>query len=130
MNVYHIGQLQSEGTYFFWSDQQRAWVVANLDWRRASRHDRLVTLQVREHSDMHNDLEHHPRAGLGQDDDDKWLVDFDDAMPLLRDYPGDGKVLMVYEKDGTQVPYGAGVVEELAAVLRIQKKRVFGEDAP
>lgn len=121
--MYFIGDTNTRGTYFFHSLQHNGWVVADLDTGKASLRNKLATIHV---TDCYSDVIHllTKRAGLGQDGD-RWLVDGEQLIPLLRDYADDIEVLMVYYQDGTENPYGK--TEQLAVKAVRKHGRRLGD---
>lgn len=116
--MYFIGSTQSKGTYFFYSTQLTGWVVSDLDTSKCSLRDKIATILVKEKAEVEVELE---RIGLGEDDADKWLVDGEDLILLLRDYPNAIEVLTVYYKDGHTAPYGAAEKQTADFVRRGRK---------
>jgi hypothetical protein len=118
--MFFIGPPNTKGTYFWYSEQQRAWITADLDLGKARTHDKLATIEVILDNGVTNVLE--SKAGLGQDGD-RWLVDGLALILLLRDYADQIKVLMVYYIDGTEKPYGKDEVEVAKVMKKIRKQR-------
>lgn len=119
MNVYFIGPVNSRGTYYFYSKQLTGWIVADMDIGKASLHNKLATVRVIYGKDeVTNELE--ALAGLGQEDS-KWLVDGDDLLLLLRDYPDQLEVLLMHYPDGDIRAYGKMEVEAGKALRKLRK---------
>ncbi len=124
--MYFIGSTDHRGTYFFHSRQHRGWIVADLDTGKASLHNTLATILVNlEHGRawaVRDRLEH--RAGLGADEA-RWLIDGEDVIPLLRDFPEVLEVLMIYQQDGSERPHG---IKERGIARAIRASRHIFED--
>jgi hypothetical protein len=122
--MYFIGQSNHRGTFFFYSKQHNGWIVADLDLREADLHNRLATVKIKkpDMTDVEDELEN--GVGLGQDGN-KWLVDGEELVPLLREHSDSLEVLMVYYENGVEKPYGK--LETQAADLVRKKKKEFDE---
>lgn len=91
--MYFFGETNNRGTYFFYSQLHNGWIVANLDNRKCELYSRLVILEVTK------EAEDYPCLGF---EEDKIILDYDDLVPILREYPEDVKVVAILEEDGSQ----------------------------
>lgn len=127
--MYFIGDNSSPGTYYFYSPQANAWIVADIGTGKAAACKKLALLRVKhEYADVLDVLEKRGTA-LGQDDD-RWLMDGEEVIPLLRDYSDDVEILMMYYSDGSTKPYGK-VERDIARSLRGLKDKaewMLGDD--
>ena len=120
--MFFIGSTNSRGTYYFWSKQSNGWITADLDAGKAVLHNKLALVRVVNEIDVVDTL---ADCGLGQDGD-RWLVDGEELIPLLRDHAKELEVLMVLYQDGTSRPYGK-LEQNVAKMLKKAKKK-FGKN--
>lgn len=128
MQVYFLGSTDHKGTYYFYAEQHRAWVVADLDLESVRLHEHLFVVLVPTYSDLDGELEK-GGIGLGQDGN-KWLVDGEDMMLLARDHPPeDYEVLAYNDRDGKihSGKHAAVALEALGGILAKFKQHFEGK---
>jgi hypothetical protein len=119
--MYFIGETNERGVYYFYSKQQRGWITADLDRRRADLYTKIALvslggLNMVKIVEAKIDLD---RAAIGAGNG-KWLIDYDDLVPLIRDYGETIDILTVNDEDGGITLYGEA---ERVAAKAVRKLR-------
>lgn len=120
--MYFIGSTDCKGTYFFYSKQHKGWIVADLDHQKATLHNKLATVLMPDtDSDSFDYLEKH-RCTLGQDGP-RFLVDGENhLLLLLKKFKDEVEILLVFNEDGTERPYGTKEKELAEFLGKAQEK--------
>ena len=104
-DVLYFGDNSDRGCYFFHAPQKNGWVVANLETERCWLVDKPVKLEVRDEAESFLcATSRGSRAVMAESKvggRHAVLVRDHDAIALVRDYPDDVEVVVVYDPDGS-----------------------------
>lgn len=112
-----IGHDSSKGTFYWHSARHNGWVIADLDLERTKLCSKIAVVELAD--DAKFEVE---SVILGDDGGDKILIDQEQLIPLLREYPDDVKVLWIGNEDGTVTVGDAGHVMIAGMIREISKK--------